>query len=188
MKLWPKEIVKEVMTSQEFAEASAKHKQRSASSKKAAKTKALKTLDEFKPKLDEIKVSVVSEKNLRKWVLEEKQLEYLDKNQDFTCPDEYTVRRWMVNYIRHKLTNYDSELYNLSGCVGKNEAYKLYKCAVLDEIAKAYPYLSNACQAQKDHMDEKDSMVEAYLNYCSLQQQNLIREMSLDAEEKLLLD
>ena len=59
-----------------------------------------------------------------------------------------TVKRWIVNYIRHKLTNYDENLYNLSGRVGCHKAYSEYRKAVLTKIASFYPKYSQECHGQ----------------------------------------
>ena len=54
----------------------------------------------------------------------------------------------MVNHIRHNLTAYDEELYEMKGKVGIGEAYILYKRKVLEAIAVAYPYLKEEVTRQ----------------------------------------
>jgi hypothetical protein len=56
----------------------------------------------------------------------------------------------MVNYVRHNLTNYEEELYYMSGKVGCHEEYYFYKDAVLDRISETYPELEDACRRQKE--------------------------------------
>ena len=62
--------------------------------------------------------------------------------------DRDTVRRWMVNYIRHNLTRYDEFLYEARGRTGIRFAYPEYRCAVLEEIARVYPELQEECKRQ----------------------------------------
>lgn len=54
----------------------------------------------------------------------------------------------MVNFVRHELTDYDYELYEMSGRTGIGEVHRLYHDAVLSEIAKAYPFLEGECKRQ----------------------------------------
>jgi hypothetical protein len=69
--------------------------------------------------------------------------------------DDETKARWAVNYVRHKLTNYDEELYSIKGKVGIRSAYVTYKKAVLRKIAQVYPELQIACQKQIDRIDKE---------------------------------
>ena len=47
----------------------------------------------------------------------------------------------MVNYIRHKLTNYDEELERIYGRLARKEAYIKYKDILAAEMKKVYPEL-----------------------------------------------
>lgn len=66
--------------------------------------------------------------------------------------DEETIRRWIVNYIRHELTDYDYDLYHTKGRTGCHEQYGRYRDAVLDKIAEAYPNYAEECQRQKERI------------------------------------
>lgn len=72
------------------------------------------------------------------------------ENFIFHMPNEETLKRWVVNYIRHKLVTYDSTLYDNKGKVGKDEAYPVFKKAVLDRIATLYPKYADECQKQAE--------------------------------------
>lgn len=63
--------------------------------------------------------------------------------------DEATKERWAVNYVRHRLTDYDDALFNQRGRVGVRDVYDMYRAAVLDAIATKYPYLKGECDRQK---------------------------------------
>lgn len=70
--------------------------------------------------------------------------------------DSRTVQRWTVNYIRHNLTKYDSFLYSAKGKTGISFAYPLYRKAVLEKIAEAYPYLCEECARQAERKDNEN--------------------------------
>lgn len=52
-----------------------------------------------------------------------------------------TLARWMINYIRHNLTNYDKILDNIKGKFGVEEAYIKYKKILMLKIKEVYPEL-----------------------------------------------
>lgn len=63
--------------------------------------------------------------------------------------DENTVTRWTVNYIRHRMTSYDEQLYHMKGKVGKNGMYREIHNHILYKIANVYPELAEECEQQK---------------------------------------
>jgi len=69
--------------------------------------------------------------------------------------NEETMQRWIVNYIRHVLTHYDSELYGFKGKTGKYEASLEFKLAILDRIAECYPRYAAECERQKEYTKKK---------------------------------
>jgi len=69
---------------------------------------------------------------------------------------ESTADRWMVNYIRHNLTQYDKIIERvLVDRVGREAGHALLKSKVLNQIAKVYPELKYECQRQLDLVWEK---------------------------------
>lgn len=58
------------------------------------------------------------------------------------------LNRITVNYLRHKLTNYDDRLRVLYGKGGKNEAYVLLNKRIYEKISEQYPELSSECHRQ----------------------------------------
>lgn len=153
MKLWPKEEIEQVQNSSDFQKAFDKAQKRKDSAKKAVQTKYQKLLADVEQKT--INVKHIADEQLVKETLRAKEKWYEYKNnysmfeRDVDGVDEVTLARWVVNYIRHNLTEYDEEIYNLAGKVGIEEAYTLYKNKVLDEIAKTYPKYVNECENQK---------------------------------------
>lgn len=75
---------------------------------------------------------------------------YEYENFTLRTPNEETLMRWVVNYIRHNLISYDSTLFDNKGKVGKDEAYPIFKKAVLDRIAATYPKYAAECKRQAD--------------------------------------
>lgn len=72
----------------------------------------------------------------------------------FHRPNDNTLNRWCVNYIRHQLTTYDNELYELIGKIGRDDAYEQFKKAVLEKISIAYPKYADECKRQIEKIGE----------------------------------
>lgn len=62
--------------------------------------------------------------------------------------DQTFLKRILVNYIRHQLTEYDIELENIFGRVGKSEAYNILNKKIYDKISEVYPSLKDECDRQ----------------------------------------
>lgn len=62
--------------------------------------------------------------------------------------DGSTLRRWVVNYLRHCLTSYDAALEELFGKVGRASGTSLLQRRIYAAIAEAYPVLAEECQRQ----------------------------------------
>jgi hypothetical protein len=62
--------------------------------------------------------------------------------------DEATLARWEVNYIRHKLTDYDVLCARLNDIPGGRKLAGTLKRLTLDVTAKTYPHLSEECDRQ----------------------------------------
>lgn len=59
--------------------------------------------------------------------------------------------RLMVNYLRHELTQYEQELYDMWGKVGKTEGIDLLRHRIYNAIMRQYPYLKNECIKQMQY-------------------------------------
>ena len=153
MKQWRRSTVESVVNTKEFADELAKTEVRRASAKKAAEQKRQETFAEYRRKADAVTVKRVSLQDLRAAAVEDKEAYEMWKGNYGCCASsapEYVQRRWMVNFVRHRLTKYDADLYAMAGKVGVHEGYREYKAAVLDKIAIAYPELASECESQKD--------------------------------------
>jgi len=63
---------------------------------------------------------------------------------------ESVSSRWLVNYIRHNLTSYDSLIEeNLQGRIGREQAYSLLRDRMLEEIGNVYPELRSEVLKQR---------------------------------------
>ena len=151
MKLWEKKIVEDAMESKMFKAHIIKREKRISGAKKAVLTKKNKLMEYVKEKIEEIHVTVICEKELKNdaiFFATERRNYFYDYEYYHFDPPKETVERWMVNHIRHNLTAYDEELYEMKGKVGIGEAYILYKRKVLEAIALAYPYLKEEVNRQ----------------------------------------
>lgn len=149
MKLWKEDDVKAVMETSEFQALAAKSAARKAASSKAVETKrqnAELIADEL---IKNIRVRRWKMATLERKVLDDKELRNLEHgNYDMPRPDSRTLERWMVNFIRHNLCDYDDSLEELCGLVGKDELYRLLKTETLLKIAEVYPELEPECRRQ----------------------------------------
>lgn len=158
MKLWKKDDVDAVVITPSFQERKSARKSRVDGAKKAVETKKEKIRVEVDKAINNISVIRIDPEDLVKNALDAKYAwySYIASQRDepmdkevYDAPEE-VQQRWRVNYVRHNLTKYDSDLYNMSGKVGCHEEYIRYKRAVLDEIAKVYPELAEECERQND--------------------------------------
>ena len=140
MKLWREDDVRSVMGTQEFQTMAAKAVARKAASAKAVETKrknAEAIADELIASIHVTRMPVLEEATLnakQEWYLEH-------GNVDILSPNTETLERWMVNFIRHNLCEYDDKLVDLFGLVGKEELYHRLKTETLAKIAGVYPEL-----------------------------------------------
>jgi hypothetical protein len=159
MKLWKKTEVDNVINSEAFKNYLIEKEKKKDRYLKGVETKRKKLESFINTKIDEIYVKVISKKKLEKYTIESK-MEY-DYSFELYVADNETLNRWMVNYIRHNLTEYDDVLYDAKGKVGIGEEYTKYKIAVLDKIKEVYPYLSEEVELQKNrtlHKSETTAM------------------------------
>lgn len=149
MKLWREDDVRSVMETQEFQTMAEKAAARKAASAKAVETKRQKAellTDEL---IKNIKVRRWNMAVLERKTLDDKELRNLEHgNYDMPMPDTKTLERWMVNFIRHNLCEYDDSLEELFGLVGKDELYQRLKSETLAKIAEVYPELEAECKRQ----------------------------------------
>lgn len=164
MKLYNEKRINRIIKTKKFEKAFNESIKRKDAARKAVQTKIEKTMSETKKKIKKIQVTVldISDNELRNMAIKSyiEFKEYRDMMYDNYYSDYYdaynadseTIDRWTVNYIRHNLTEYDHELYNMAGSVGIHDAYTMYKEAVLKKIGKAYPNYKKECKRQINMM------------------------------------
>lgn len=167
MRLWKEEEVKKVMLTPEFQDAMEKTKKRKKSAAKAVNTKKAVLEKEKMDFLNSIQIKVLPDSLLQEKALESKQtwyemnqLErygYIDPSDipNVYTADKNTVNRWVVNYIRHNLVQYDNFLERIYGKVGVHDTYIDTKIFILEKIADAYPKYSKECERQISNFIKK---------------------------------
>lgn len=157
-KNWDSDEVRQIMLTPEFKEARERAARRGTGAAKAVQTKRNRLMEQVQQKIRGISVDAsYTDEELVKSAIADRQAWYnyiaMERGRwydgEAADADEATVRRWVVNFIRHNLTDYDDDLYGLAGKVGCHEGYRKYKNAVLDRIAEAYPKYVDECCRQK---------------------------------------
>ena len=163
MKLYLKKSVLKKEDTEEFKILLEKSKVRKAISQNTVKTKIKKTLEKMESFSLEVERIPLDE--LKKLTLEHKQAWYNFIAQqrgyyesDYAWgADEETIERWELNFVRHRLTNYDYELSKLKNKVGKDIAYQKYHNILLDKIEEVYPELKDAIGRHGKYIIEDES-------------------------------
>lgn len=149
MKLWREDDVRSGMETSDFQMMAAKAAARKAASAKAVETKrknAEATVDNLIASIHVERWDMVA---LERVTLSAKQQWYYEHgNFDVLTPDHKTLERWMVNFIRHNLCEYDDKLIDIFGLVGKEALYQRLKTETLAKIAEVYPDLEAECKRQ----------------------------------------
>ena len=154
MKLWKEADVLAAMDTDTFREAAAKAERRKAAASKGIDTKrkhAEVLADEL---IAAIHVQRIELPELERLTLDAQQRWYDSRGRgEIEFPDREDVDRWMVNYIRHELCEYDDSLYTLfrpGRMADKDKLYPKIKRETLAKIAQVYPELAEECKAQSD--------------------------------------
>lgn len=154
MKLWKETDVLAAMETDAFREAAAKAERRKASASKGVDTKRKNAELLAEELIAAIRVQRIDLPALKKMALASQQSWYDYRERgEIVNPDEEDVQRWMVNYIRHDLCEYDASLYTLfrpGKMADKDKLYPKVKRETLAKIAQVYPELAEECKAQSN--------------------------------------
>lgn len=145
-KLYLVSRVEEIEKSQEFQE---KKLIASKRSRAAVDRAEVKRADLVKKVLSSVHVRYISYKKLRSAAISSKiQYDQVRGNctADHDKAEEHHIHRWMVNYARHELSNYDSVREEYFGMVGVHDAAEELRAVVLNKIAELWPELKDACR------------------------------------------
>lgn len=153
MKLWKETDVLAAMDTDVFREAAAKAERRKAAASKGVDTKRKNAELLAEELIAAIHVQRIELPELEKLALASQQRWYdFQGRGEIEFPDRETVDRWMVNYIRHELCDYDASLYTLfrpGKMADKDKLYPKVKRETLAKIAQVYPELADECEAQR---------------------------------------
>lgn len=154
MKLWKEADILAAMETAAFQAAAAKAAQRKQAAAKAVETKRKNAVALADDLIASIHVQRVELPELERLALASQQRWYDFRGRgEIEFPSRETVDRWMVNYIRHKLCEYDDSLYMLfrpGKMADKAELYPKIKRETLTKIAQVYPELAEECKAQSN--------------------------------------
>ena len=152
MKLWKEADVLAVMETAAFQAAAAKAAQRKQAAAKAVDTKRKNAEVLADDLIASIHVQRIELPELEQLALASQQRWYDFRGRgEIESPSRETVDRWMVNYIRHDLCEYDDSLYTLfrpGKMADKDKLYPKVKRETLAKIAQVYPELADECKAQ----------------------------------------
>lgn len=153
MKLWKLSDVEAAMQSSAFQDALDKREKRRKSAEKGVATKKANLEADADKFLGRIRIQRIDMNQLRERTLQAKRrwCELHDDYSDVCASDEATVIRWMVNYVRHEMTLYDNQLYQMKGKTGIHEIHDKIHDLILDKIAITYPELADECISQKNN-------------------------------------
>ena len=157
MCLWDEDIVIEVTKTDKYNQMLEQKVKRKNGAQKAVVTKKNKLKEQIDLAIKHLNLPRKDINIIKKETIQAKEDWYdyiaFEHNQYFksNCKnvDKQTMKRWMVNYIRHNLLEYDEDIYDMHGKVGISGEYIRYKNAVLDKIAEVYPELQDECERQK---------------------------------------
>ena len=151
MQLWDESEVIRVTKTKKFLAAAEKHQKRSEIAQRAAATKFSKNLAEAKSLMAEFKFHRIKPKKLRAHAIAYKRdrCAYRGEFFDISYCSSETIDRWMRNYARHNLTNYDELYSRFKRKVGSHEIHDYIKDLVMEEIYKEYPFLREDAEPEE---------------------------------------
>lgn len=157
MKLWREADVLSAMDTDAFREASAKAERRKAAASKGIDTKRKHAEVLAEELIAAIRVQRIELPELERLTLDAQQRWYDSRGRgEIEFPDREDVDRWMVNYIRHNLCEYDNSLYVLfrpGKMANKDMLYPKVKNETLAKIAQVYPELAGECKKQAEYYE-----------------------------------
>lgn len=129
---------------------------RSAASSRASTRRASDVVE--KAGRFKVTLPVLSDKTLYRLAVDHRN-ELRNNRDDFEYAttesvDESTLRRWGVNYLRHVLTGYDSQIGRFAGKPGVRSAEAITRRAIYGTIAATYPGLAEECRRQQAERED----------------------------------
>lgn len=151
VKLWDIKVVEKAEETEKYQKAIEKVQSHREGGYKAASTRREATQKDFEAEKASIHIPLVDDETLRTWVYQDRRAYNLSKGWFELYPEdapEETMQRWIVNFIRHNLAEYDYTLSRNKGRFGIHDCYEDYKNTVLNKIAEVYPQYADECRRQ----------------------------------------
>lgn len=142
IKLYFQKRIEDIEREESFIQLKAKAAIRQISAKKSIaqrKEKFLSEISKYQPEIPVIPKEELFERAKKHY--EEINLYKYDKLRNLMNPDDDFIVRISINYIRHELSDYESQLAVIAKKVGVDDAYQIIREKVNEEIIKVYPYL-----------------------------------------------
>lgn len=147
--LYEAKRIESTETTESFLSGIEKLNELKASRKKVAqekRAKLLKSIEETEIHIEQIPLNMI-----RRMAVADYNDRQLERGGDFACEhnsDKDFLDRISVNFIRHHLTNYHSNLDWMHGKTGVNMAYFRLKIKIIKKIAELYPDLKYESENQ----------------------------------------
>lgn len=148
MRLYAPGRVAAIENSPAFLDRAADRERRRAAAKKAAATKRNSTSERAAELVAMLRIdSLPPYPTLLRWAIGSqlsRAAERADIDADpYNAPAE-TKARWVTNYVRHRMSNYESALLKIQGLVGTGDAYARIRAAVDRKVAAAIDAVNGA--------------------------------------------
>lgn len=189
MKLWPKSIVKAAMKDNRFLNYQRERQHRSISMKNAAGLKKYETLKQVNEALKDLVVQVYPYETL----LANTKKFYVRNEKEsirFASLSPKKLNKFLLNYVRHKCTNYEKIYLNLYGKYGCIDAYIHLREEAMKAIARFYPFLEEAvCEdILKMRSKNHESMEIAHKKYLEKRMKRMHLREQFEARKKKRLE
>lgn len=152
IKHWNKTLVDAVMQTEEFNTALAKLESRREKARNNAQNTILKEYNDCNNEIEKVLKNITITKmdydKLKDLTLEYNEQRILSQGLTFYYPNDDTLNRWMVNFIRHELTLYDNILATHAFRKYEKHFRTELKLGILHKIIKVYPELKQEINAQ----------------------------------------
>ena len=156
MKLWPEEDVLSIMEKSDFKGAWEQSLLRKKAVEKSVASKRARLINLANKYANEVSIKELDDEKLVHNAVSNAYNRYRLYNEfgfwtykDYMRADKETIDRWVVNYIRHKLVDYDDRIRVFEKKTGKDEVYILFRNKLLDRISETYPKYREECDRQK---------------------------------------
>jgi hypothetical protein len=152
MRLWSVARVAEAESAPAFAERRAEGERWSAASRRGAERRRDELVERVRaeppPRVPSIRRDKLIRQACDSYNARQRAGPYVECWASAASDPEF-LKRIMVNYLRHELTDYERRLDMIAGQIGCRDAHQVIRQAVYSAIAGAYPDLAAECDRQE---------------------------------------